>query len=665
MRNIRTNIIQAALCLLLSTHGLTQASPASLGTPSAQDAVIVDMQQAFRQNDLRKLSTLLQQARGHILEPWAAYWQLSARLGQASSDELQAFFARYAGTYQEDRLRADWLLQLGRQRNFDAFRSVYTAHRMRDEAEIQCYALVSGSVAPRESLEKDVLKHWYSLRDADDGCTFAADRLHAEKKIDALDIWRKARLAMETGRVRAASAAVEIEAPEVSAQLALIQSDPVKYLEKRFIALSRKRKELVLLALIRVASSNPDQAAQMLEGRWGAMLNSEERNWAWAVIGKQTALRLQPEAMERFAKVKRLADLNDDLLAWQVRAALRSGQWPQVASAIQAMSPSAQKDPAWVYWMAQAQHAMATRSVDKDKALQMLAPIASIRGFYEQLALQALGQRLSIPSSPAPLTAEEKNQAQHNAGLQRALHALALGLRPEGVREWNYETNLHTPGGMNDRQLLAAADLACSRQVWDRCINSSERTKGVIDLAQRFPMPFRDSVVRHSQKIGLDPAFVYGLIRQESRFITDARSHVGASGLMQVMPATARWTARKIGLEGFRAEQINDRETNLAIGTAYLKLVLDEFGGSMPLATAAYNAGPGRPRVWRNGPSLEGAIWAETIPFSETRDYVKKVMANASAYALLLHGKTPHLSERLGRIEPRAASDKPVDVDLP
>ena len=187
----------------------------------------------------------------------------------------------------------------------------------------------------------------------------------------------------------------------------------------------------------------------------------------------------------------------------------------------------------------------------------------------------------------------------------------------------------------------------------------------MIDLAQRFPMPFRDSVVRHSQKIGLDPAFVFGLIRQESRFITDARSHVGASGLMQVMPATARWTARKIGLEGFRAEDINDRETNIAIGTAYLKLVLDEFGGAMPLATAAYNAGPGRPRAWRNGPALDGAIWAETIPFSETRDYVKKVMANASAYALLLHGKAPHLSERLGRIEPRAASDKPVDVDLP
>jgi soluble lytic murein transglycosylase len=107
----------------------------------------------------------------------------------------------------------------------------------------------------------------------------------------------------------------------------------------------------------------------------------------------------------------------------------------------------------------------------------------------------------------------------------------------------------------------------------------------------------------------------------------------GASGLMQVMPATARWTAKKIGLTGFTPDQINDRDTNITIGTAYLKLALDDFAGSMPLAAAAYNAGPGRPRNWRNGPVLDAAIWAENVPFAETRDYVKKVLANTTNYA--------------------------------
>jgi hypothetical protein len=145
------------------------------------------------------------------------------------------------------------------------------------------------------------------------------------------------------------------------------------------------------------------------------------------------------------------------------------------------------------------------------------------------------------------------------------------------VREWNYWTNLHAPGGMGERELYAAADLACARQVWDRCINTSERTVALPTLAQRFPMPHRDAVVRQAQAIGLDPAYVYGLIRQESRFVMDARSGVGASGLMQVMPATARWTARKIGLNGFTPGQINELDTNILIGTSYLKLALDDF----------------------------------------------------------------------------------------
>src|SRR5205823_12481751 len=129
------------------------------------------------------------------------------------------------------------------------------------------------------------------------------------------------------------------------------------------------------------------------------------------------------------------------------------------------------------------------------------------------------------------------------------------------------------------------------REVWDRCINTSERTRGEFDFEQRYPTPFRDAVVRRSREIGLDPAYVYGLIRQESRFVMTARSGVGASGLMQVMPATARWTAQRLGLSGFRAEQLADRDTNIAIGTGYLKPVLDDFNGSMPLAAAAYNAG--------------------------------------------------------------------------
>jgi soluble lytic murein transglycosylase len=218
---------------------------------------------------------------------------------------------------------------------------------------------------------------------------------------------------------------------------------------------------------------------------------------------------------------------------------------------------------------------------------------------------------------------------------------------------------------MGDRELLAAAQLACDREVWDRCINTSDRTRAEVSMEQRFPTPFRRELLARAKEIGLDPAYVYGVIRQESRFVMDARSHVGASGLMQLMPATARWTAKKIGLD-YAPHLIADRDTNLKLGTSYLKLVLDNFDGSQALAAAAYNAGPARSRRWREGPSLEPAAWAENIPFNETRDYVKKVLHNASLYAALLGGEAPTLKARLGRmIGPRDAGASEPSIDLP
>lgn len=667
---------------------------------AAGDEALLQMQQAFRKGDSKRLSALLPQVRGHVLEAWGAYWELKARLDTATPQEVQAFLERYAGTYQEDRLRNDWLLLLGQRRDWAGFSAELPRYRMNDDREVRCYALAVQHISAGADVADEVRRLWYAQREADDGCTFAADRLHASGKLKPLDIWRKARLAIDANRPRAARAAVEIEAPDVSAAVADIVANPARYLDKHRLTVGRKRQELALLALIRLASSDPDAAARRLESAWAQVLTSEEQNWAWGVIGKQAALRLQDNASEYFARVSRPTDLTDDLLAFAVRAALRQGQWPAVRRSIEAMSPSAQADPAWSYWLARAllagipseeraafaaedaQAAAASASAPRKPAAEdlsvrrhhaqwrraraLLEAIASPRGFYEMLALEDLGQRISVPPRPAPLSAEEKAAARANGGLQRALLAIALGLRSEGVREWNYTTNLHQNGGMNDRELLAAADFACERQIWDRCINTSERTRSVIDFNQRFPMPHHDAVLARSRDIGLDPAYVYGLIRQESRFIMDARSGVGASGLMQVMPATARWTAKRIGLNGFTVDQLNERDTNIAIGTAYLKLVLDDFGGSMPLAAAAYNAGPGRPRAWCNGPVLDAAIWAENIPFNETRDYVKKVLANTTSYAALITGAPQSLRSRLGMVGPRVAGlEPPENRELP
>ena len=661
----------AASALLVCTAAWAQpsaaAGPATATLFQRGDDVILEMQQAFRKGDRKKLSQLLPTVRGHALEPWAAYWELRARLDEALPDEVSAFLQRWVGTYQEDRLRNDWLRLLGQRRDWGRFVDLHPAFRMGDDREVRCYALTIEHIEGKTpaSAVDELLRNWYALRDADDGCTHAASELFAARQLPALDVWRKARLAIEGNRAGAARKAVAIVAPDVASQVVELSSNPAKFLSSRAAAPTRQRQELVVMALIKMASSNPDTAAALLESKWSGQLTPEERSWTWGVIGKQSALNLSDAAMGYFNQVGKDSHLNDDLLGWKVRAALRAGQWKVVRKAIDAMSEEARLDSTWTYWKARALLATQPSDAERAQAQQLLQGIASQSGFYEQLALEDLGQRITVPPAPPPLTGQEKAAARANPALHKGLYAILIGLRSEGVREWNYATNLHTPGGMGERELLAAADFACQREIWDRCINTSERTRSTADYTQRFPMPFRSSVVAHSQAVGLEPAYVYGLIRQESRFIMDARSGVGASGLMQVMPATARWTAKKIGMTGFTADQINDRDTNITIGTAYLKLALDDFAGSMPMAAAAYNAGPGRPRSWRNGPVLDAAIWAENVPFTETRDYVKKVLSNTTNYAAILTGQPQSLRSRLGTVGPREALTPDPSKDLP
>jgi soluble lytic murein transglycosylase len=660
------------LLRILTLIALAAASQVQAQAPG--DDLILEMSQAFRQGNKAKLAFLLPQVRGHALEPWAAYWELRSRLDTASAQEVQDFFARYPNTYQEDRLRNDWLLLLGQRRDWSNFAAEYPRFRMNDDREVRCYALLvdhlrEGSAEPA-GLADEVRRNWFAQRE-DDGCTLAASRLIGDTRgpgrLTVADAWHKARMAMEANRPRAAAAAVEMVAPETMGQFNELNRSPVRFLLSRVSVASKPRKEMIALALIKLATGDADNAARQLEDKWGPQLSPEERNWVWGVIGKQAAQRLNPDALVHYAKVSRDSDLTDEMLAWKARAALRAGPvplWSTVLQAIDAMTDEARSNTTWVYWKARA---LLARGGDQHRtqARELLESIASVRGFYGQLALEELGQKVTVPARPAPLTAQEKEAARLNPSLNRALYAIELGIRSEGVREWNYATNLEKPGGLGDRELLAAAQFACDREVWDRCVNTSERTKTVFDIDQRFPMPFRDLVVRRAREIDLDPAYVYGLIRQESRFIMDARSSVGASGLMQVMPATARWTARKIGMPHFSIDQLIDRETNIAIGTGYLKLVLDDFDGSMALAAAAYNAGPRRPRAWRNGPVMEAAAWAENVPFGETRDYVKKVLSNTTTYAAILSGQPQSLKARLGLVGPREASSPELNGDLP
>jgi soluble lytic murein transglycosylase len=666
MQLINKNIVALVCIVAVALPGY--AARAQAVDVARHDQAVLDMAQAVKLGERKQLTQLLPQAKGSLLEPWAAYWEMSLRLDQADKAEIEAVLAHYAGSYQEDRLRADWLLQLGRNRDWPTFRAQLPLYRMGDDRSIQCYALWADYLSRGADVAKPLQELWLAQREPDEACADAAQDLIKARKMSAHVAWLRARLGMENDRLKVTTQAVATLDTKWVKTVAAIYQSPAKYLNDKLTALRPQTREFVSLALIRLAYLDPQDAALEVDKlRWRAQLTAEERSWIWGVIGKRAAQKGQDNALSYYQK-GRLDQMHEDQVLWAVRAALRAGQWAQVEAAIAALPPALRGEPTWVYWQARAVLAQKPSEAARAQAMANLQSIAGIRGFYEQLALEELGQRSTLPPKPLPLTPEEKDNARKNPGLQRALYAIALGLRSEGVREWNYAISLHTKGGMDDRSLLAAAELACYAEVWDRCINTSERSKSLIDIEQRFPMPFKAAVLARAQSMGLEPAYVYGLIRQESRFIMDARSSVGASGLMQVMPATAKWTAKKIGLSDFTLTKLTERDTNIAIGTGYLQLVLDNFQGSMPLAAAAYNAGPSRARAWRGArgaPVLEAAIWAENIPFNETRDYVKKVLSNTTLYAALISGQPQSIKARLGNVGPLDATLPETGLDLP
>ena len=640
---------------------------------------IVEARDALRLKDRKKLAALTATAieQRDPLASWIAYFDIGLRLAEVSQPELDAFYARFPGTYMEDRLRNDWLLELGRRRDWKNFAADHPRYLMRDDKEVACYALLTEHLNGKKITEA-ARAAWLSQKDGDDGCQLLASTLFDAKLLKPEDVWLKLRLSAEALRPRAVKQAGALLGRPVELALAELQDNAGRYLAKKANVASRSQAELATLTLMRVAASDPAQAADLLTGRWERLLPADLAAWAWGQVGRQAGFKLAPEASDYFERALKLhgktkntaghPEWSDDTLAWAARAGLRSERWPQVLKAISLLSANEQREPVWGYWRARALLASAAegppgeaiRAEARSLLLPITQPLAAPLTFYGRLAAEDLGVTPALPTMPLPLTPAERAQAQANPGLNRALLLIAAGLRNEGVREWNFALR-----GMGERELLAAAQEACQREIWDRCINTSDRTRAEVDLAQRFPTPYRAELLAKAREVGVDPAYVYGLIRQESRFVTDARSSVGASGLMQVMPATAKWTAKKVGIP-FRPEQMADSGFNMSIGTRYLKLVLDDFGGSMAMAAAAYNAGPSRPRRWREGPLLDAAIWAENIPFNETRDYVKKVLVNTTIYAQLLGAGDTSLRARLGRqIGPRTSGTDIVPTETP
>ncbi|HVL76087.1 MAG TPA: transglycosylase SLT domain-containing protein [Noviherbaspirillum sp.] len=608
---------------------------------SSDDEVFLALREASRTGNATRAAELAGRLGNYAIPSYVDYYRLRPRIHLASEMEIRDFLARYQGSAIADRLRNDWLIELGRARNWTLFDEQYPQFVLNDDTQVRCYALMSRALR-NQPVAGEARSLLVAPVNYGEGCTALVVTLVENRQFSADDAWAQVRRAADASQLHVLRRlAPATGVAEATLTQAYEKPDPVV---TRGPGKDRASREVFILALGRAARANPQKAADALNKHAGR-LSKSELAIAWSQVALQASLKLAPEAIEYWRRTAG-APLSEDGYQWKARIALRSGDWTLVRDTIYAMPATLRTDATWIYWLGRAY----AQEGKKEMAEKMYASIANQNSFYGKLALEELGRPITVPPRAAAPSAEELAPMAQNEGFKRALKFFDMNLRFEGIREWNWELR-----GMSERQHLAAAEFARQREVLDRMVSTSDRTRSEFDFTQRFPAPFREVMVASTEKLGLDMAWVYGLIRQESRFILNARSHVGASGLMQLMPGTAQYVARKIGLGNFRPSQVNELETNITLGTNYLHMVLQDLDGSQALATAAYNAGPGRPRAWRSTlpGQVEGAIFAESIPFSETRDYVKKVLSNATYYAALFEDKPQSLKARLGMVAPR------------
>ena len=578
----------------------------------------------------------------HVLMSYVEYWRLM--LSSRNDDaRIADFLARYPGSHMAELLRADWLKTLGARADWSLYLAEYP-RLVKPDAAHQCYAYRAEWAQGNLVHQRDAVSMWFTGRDMPSTCGLLFTQLIEAGLIGEEDIWRRMRLALEAGNPNVArvvaSALPEAQRP-AAALFDQAARDPARLLnaDGKLDFGQRGDREIALYALDQLAKGSSSLAEQALRKR-AQQFSADELRTAWARLATWAARRHEAVALNWFQQAGDVA-VNDFQREWWARAALREGDWQTTQRVIDSMSDATRAQPVWLYWRARALQANGQRLA----ATPLFLALSREHHYYGQLAQEELGPVMQAPQINIKTGSDDLAAMARQPGIVRAQALYELGLHSDASLEWSW-----TIQAFSDTQLLAAAELARRMEWYDRAINTAERTRELHDFELRFLAPYRELAQQAASDNQIDEAWVFGLMRQESRFINVARSNVGASGLMQIMPATAHWIAKRLGIKRFQTSEMQDPAKNIQFGAYYLKHMQTTLDGSPVLATAAYNAGPGRAQRWRDSQAMEAAVYIESIPFSETRDYVKKVMSNAMYYAARFGQPSALLKDRLGMV---------------
>ncbi len=574
------------------------------------------------------------------LYPYYVYNDLRRRLHHHPSDAVARFLSVYDNSFLSVRLREEWLTQLSRAGRWQAFLDFY---RPSDNLKLRCLQLTARlRVGVIEGLLADTQAVWLHGKSLPDECDPAFARLYKSARLGDDLLWQRMRLAMQEGNAGLAGfLGRRLESAHYKALNSLrgdAHGRPAKALARKDIDDDADARAILLYALKRLCRSG----IAVCEKAWAKVVpryafSTAELGDAAVIVALAAARKDHPRRIALLDAVPD-ASLTTPVQAYRIREGILTRSWAQLARWTRTDPPEGVSGLRWRYWRARALDALG----EETAARAEFEGLAQERDYYGFLAADQIGTDYRFHHAPVAATPIEFDGLMAIPGVPRARELYLLGRKYQARREWAFELSR-----LDKRQLETAASVAAAWNWPDRAIFALGKARSYDDLEMRFPLLYADVAQVLAARRKLEPARVMAITRSESAFISDARSGAGALGLMQLMPATAREMARQVGAKFSTAKRLYNPKYNLTLGTAYLAQMLKRFDGNFAMATAAYNAGPHRVRQWQKSTCTPADIWIDSIPFTETRRYVRRAYFYTAVYQWRMHQNITRMAEQM------------------
>lgn len=645
-KEFRTIIITAAI--LVSLAGFMPTSAQAGAQLESQRELFKQARKAVKSGAITRYRGLRKQLDDYPLRGYLDYEYLKRQLYKPRVKEYQEFFSLYEDSPISVRLRKKWLTVLAKQGRWKLFLEHY---KDMDSTRLDCSrALALQNTGDTRQAKIAAQELWLTGKSQPRSCDSVFNNWRARGEATPDLIWQRIRLAMHKRKPNLAKYLAKFLGPSERKWVERwrkMYRQPAKMLgHKYFRSDTPLVREIVLHGVERLARIDAGEAAK----RWKDIkpryrFTSDDIGKIQRRIGLSAATQGIPEALALIKQVEPKW-MDESIQDWRIRSALHNQDWNAVLQSVDSLPIEKQEKTNWQYWRARALQKLGF----EEQAIAIYGQLSKSFSYAGLLSADKLGVKYSLDGTRLISSKQEINTLRKIPGIARAEELYKIGMTIDGRREWQFVIK-----NMSPRKLQVAAMLASQLGWHDRAIFTIGRTKTLEDLKLRYPIVFKKQVLRHAQHNKIAPAWVYGVLRQESAYMTDARSHAGALGLMQLMPRTARYEAKQLRMRLRNRYEILNVDKNIRLGTAHLRRVLDINKGRHVLATASYNAGAQRVRSWLpKSETVPADIWIETIPFKETRKYVKRVMSTMAVFEKHLDQPVTPMLKRLDDIKPKS-----------